>query len=305
MIYFDTNTITDVPQNASNSGFNNWPLKYKPDRDGTNLLASLGITSATEWSYADLVSQVSALPELSATLTGGIYTDILFSLESQGELTQTQNIKLHRVCKRGLEQGIYIKWVNQNGGWSYELFADKIEQNIKGSNIITAENVVSDLFTTNKKAYNINGDSSKTTKVIKSHIPREYIDRYNDLKTKALINNIWIYTRKYFGEVEISDYSSTKVGTVKCTSIAHGQKSGDYIKILSGTYAGTYLVNRIDSNNFYIFATYSTNSDTYFNRIAQTQDWQLCEVGNFNMSEVSINTLFSISFDIKHPSFGA
>ncbi len=313
MIYFNANTITDKAQNATTSGFNDWSCNYNPDANGDNKLSSLGISSATSWDYADLVTQIAALPELTVTLTDDVYTDVLFSLQTAGILSETTRVDLVRTCENILRNGVYIKWINSNGGYDYEFFKDKIEQSIDSRNIVTAQNAISILNTANKKCYNINGEAYKQYKVIKMNIPKEYyidgklinnVDRYNDLKAASLVNNIFVYNRKYFGDVAITDYSGTKAGTVKCESNNHGQITGDEVAILTGTYAGTYTIFKIDNHNFYIIATYSADSTTYFNRIVQKQDWQLCEVKGFNDFETMINTTLSISFNIEMPSFG-
>ena len=82
-LYFGTdNDFTSKPQNATQSGFNEWDLiKYKPDKNSKGLLSSLGIDSTTEWTYANVVSNVAALAELTADVdSNSVYSNLNYEV---------------------------------------------------------------------------------------------------------------------------------------------------------------------------------------------------------------------------------
>ena len=172
-LYFDTNTFAAKPNNAGLTGFNDWSVNYNPDANGDNKLSSLGITAATSWTYAQLISNIASTSELTANVDGnGVYTNVLFDLQQAGQISNVQRVELIRLCAKCITDSIYISWVNSKGGYDYLLFKDRIEQTVNSQDTLQVENYVSELATTNKKNYTFYGKSLKSYKVFKSGIQK-------------------------------------------------------------------------------------------------------------------------------------
>lgn len=60
-----------------------------------------------------------------------------------------------------------------------------------------------------------------------------------------------------------ADYSGTVAGTVKVTDVAHGMQTDNTVTIIGTTsYNGTFVITKIDANNFYITDTWVANDAT-------------------------------------------
>ena len=303
-LYFeDNNLFVSKPQNTAQTGFNEWDLmKYKPDRNNYGLLSALGIDNTTEWSYANVVLNVAALSELSASIdANGVYSNLTFAVnESSDDLTETIRIKLGEHCGNP----IYIAYVNELGGLSYELFSIRQDEkiNIDGGKTVAAN--FSNLENANVREFTIGANARKSLNCYKENIYISNKDRFLDFKKSIGKRDVLVLNKVFRNSiVSISDYSGTITGTILINSIAHGQESDDQITLPDSlNYTGTYNVIKIDEDNFAVVASYVATETGIIQRIMKQTDWLRCQAIDKSEDINNRDSVFDIEFEILLPT---
>lgn len=73
----------------------------------------------------------------------------------------------------------------------------------------------------------------------------------------GLYNLIYKLKAGTFSITSFNDYGATVIGAVKVVAVGHGLTTGEYVIITSTTnYNGTFVITKINNDEFYIIATY-------------------------------------------------
>jgi hypothetical protein len=94
-----------------------------------------------------------------------------------------------------------------------------------------------------------------------------------------------------------ANYGGTVPGTVLVTSAAHGLKTGMYITIsLTTNYNGSYLVTRVDEDNYYITAAWVVDdaTGTWVHQAAELT------IDQTNGAQLKANTEYFVSTGNNH-----
>jgi len=300
-LYFGTdNDFTSKPQNSAKSGFNEWDLiKYKPDRDNKGLLSSLSINNTTEWTYADVVANVTALSELTADIdSNNVYYNLRFKIEGVSEvLSEVVRIEIADYCKNP----IYVAWINGLGGVSYELFSLRQDDDINVDDGETVSANFDILELANVREFTIGANTRKSLTLYKENIMAAQKDRFNDFKGSIAKRDILVLNKKFKNSIlSISDYDSTIEGCVLIYSPEHGQESDDDILIIDTTnYDSEYKVIKIDDDYIAVLATFVSTETGTIQRKLKNTDWLRCQAVD---KSDPINNRAS-AFDIKFEFF--
>lgn len=301
-LYFGNNNNFESKPQPGN-GFNEWDLiKYKPDKDNKGLISSLGIDNTTEWSYSDVVAQVAALSELTADIdSNNVYDNLKYRIATSSSIvSESIRVKKGEYCPNA----VYIAYVNELGGLSYELFHRRQEEAINIDDGVTVSGNLDILQTSNRREFTIGANSRKSIKCFKDNILISQKDRYNAFKESIAKKDVLLLNKVFRNDIEsISDYNSTFPNTSLVNSPEHGQRSGDNVIIQNTTnYNGQYEILVIDDDNFVINTPFVSDEMGRFQRVMQESDWLVCQVQDNSDDIDNFNTVFSIEIEIFLPT---
>ena len=311
----EDNSWASKPQNTAKSGHNDWNYKYKPDPLGTAGLGSIGIGISTEWTYQELIDYVAATAEATIVNTSGILTNFKAVTVGTTVLTDRLLIEVESICDK---KGVYLKWLNSNGGYEYHYFNNRQILSGNVSNLITGGKHVSDIFDSNEKDITIDGKSNDIVTVYannnrqKVYFLNRWIDNFSkwlDFSKSAVKNDVWVFKKNLIGTIAITDYDSTIPNTslVTCDE-NHKLQSGDtiYLKETKHTDTDEYEIYLISDKEFYINLVFSSGDNAgYFKKMVDNRDWERVAIRNVgSLNQDSEKNSFDIKFDIITSKIG-
>jgi len=308
-LYFDENLWASIPQNAAKSGVNDWNYKFAPDPSGTSGLSALGITPATEWTWQEVIDFVAATADATVTNTLGILTDFQVVSSGTSILTERILIEVEKICNHN---GIYIKWLNANGGWEYGYFNLRQIQGANVSDLGDGQKSVLNIFTSNEKDITTDGKSNDVFTLFHNGLKQRvyflnrWVDNFSkwaDFSKMAVKNDAWIFKKRMVTNMTVSDYSVTVPGTslITCTE-NHELQSGDIVYLKDTKYTATteYEIFLLSDTTFYINLAYSATGDQtgYCKKKIEARDWERVKIRNVDLVKDNTQELFNIKFDV-------
>jgi hypothetical protein len=318
-IYNTNNSWVEVKQNASRNGFNEFDqVEYKPDPYGIAGLSGVGIDSSTRFSYAELIAYIGATAEATATIDGdGIVTDLKVFDTGVATLTEKILIRVLDTCSSNYH---IVKWLNSNGAWEYEYFERRAVKDVDVFEGVDAHNPVFNSFSDHARQFSADAKDSDIIEVFKNNIKDKFFfsntwylntERYMDFKRQALKHDVFLFEKKFVGNITITDYSATLPGCCLCTMSngePHKLQTGDYV-FLKGTYYDEdtgYQVFVQSDTSFAIVLVFEEDEDNdgYFQKKIENKDWKRCKVLDFKLDMDNFLSSINISMKFQKPING-